>query len=123
LNDKLKSSKPRKQRKVLYEAAWHKRHKMLSALLSKELRDKYARRSLPIRKGDVVRIMRGDHVGEEGKVIKVDYDKYRIVVDGVKRERIDGTTVFLPIHPSKVTLVKLSLDDKIRRKILERKTE
>jgi large subunit ribosomal protein L24 len=37
------------------------------------------------------------------------------------RERVDGTTVFIPIHPSKVMITKLNLEDKWRKQILERK--
>ena len=34
---------------------------------------------------------------------------------------MDGSTVFVPIHPSKVMIIKLNLDDKWRRAILERR--
>ncbi|MEM0050664.1 MAG: 60S ribosomal protein L26, partial [Candidatus Bathyarchaeia archaeon] len=36
-------------------------------------------------------------------------------------QKVDGTTVPVPIHPSNVEIIKLNLDDKIRREILERK--
>lgn len=116
-----RSSKPRKQRKFLYTAPLHLRRKMMSATLSHELREKYKRRSFPVRTGDVVRIMRGDFKGHEGKVVRVDYKKYRIYVEGVTRRRSDGTEVHIPIHPSKVMIVKLNLDDPWRREALERK--
>jgi len=93
----------------------------MSAPLSPELRDEHKVRSMPVRVGDVVRIMRGDYKGVEGKVIRVDTKKYRIFVEGATREKVDGTTVNVPIHPSKVMIVKLDLSDKWRKKILERK--
>jgi large subunit ribosomal protein L24 len=97
------------------------RYKHFAALLSPELRKSYGSRSLPVRSGDTVRVMRGDHKGFEGKVARVDKGKFRIYVEGLTREKVDGSTVFVPIHPSKVMITKLNLDDKWRKKILERK--
>jgi len=71
--------------------------------------------------GDTVRIMRGDRKGIEGKVSKVDRKSYRISVEGVTREKVDGTAIPVLIHPSKVMIVNLNLDDKWRREILNRK--
>jgi ribosomal protein L24 len=65
--------------------------------------------------------MRGDRKGIEGKVSKVDRKRYRISVEGVTREKVDGTAIPVLIHPSKVMLINLNLDDKWRRKILDRK--
>ena len=113
--------KPSKQRKRLYNAPLHIRYKMFSAPLSPELKEKYGIKSLPIRTGDTVRIMRGNFKGFEGKVREVDRKKYRIFVEGVTREKVDGTTLFMGIHPSKVMIVDLNLDDKWRREILEKK--
>jgi len=95
----------------------------MSAPLSRELRKQYGIRSLPVRTGDTVLIMRGDFKGHEGRVVKVDLKKLRIYVEGVTRKRSDGTTVYIPIHPSKVMITKLDLSDKERRKVIERKRE
>ncbi len=117
-----KSHKPNKQRKFLANAPLHVRAKIMSAHLSPELREKYGRRSLPIRKGDRVRIMRGEHRGFEGEVIGVNRERYRIAIKGLTRKKADGTEVPIPIHPSKVMIVKLNLDDKKRVAMLERKS-
>jgi len=74
-----------------------------------------------VRTIDTVKITRGDRKGFEGKVSRVDRKKYRIFVEGVTREKVDGTTTLIPIHPSKVMITRLNLDDKWRRKMLERK--
>lgn len=115
------STKPSKQRKRLYNAPYHMRGKIMSAHLSEDLSGTYGVRSLPIRAGDVVRIMRGDYKGVEGKVIRVNRKKYRIYIEGVTRQKVDGTTILVPIHPSKVEIIKLNLDDKFRKEILERR--
>ncbi len=106
---------------MLFQAPDHIRYKHFAALLAPELRKSYGTRSLPVRSGDTVRVMRGDHKGFEGKVARVDRKKFRIHVEGLTREKVDGSTVFVPIHPSKVMITKLNLDDKWRKKILERR--
>lgn len=116
-----KSAKPRKQRKFLYTAPLHLRRKFLSTHLSKELREKYKRRALPLRKGDEVQVMRGKFKGKTGKVARVNYKKYRVYVEGITRKRTVGTEAQVSLHPSKLKIINLNLDDKMRQKILERK--
>lgn len=118
---KLKTKQPRKQRKFLYTAPLHLRQKIMSATLSTELRQKYGFRAIPIRKGDKVRIMRGDFRGHEGKVVEVDLKRYRIYVEGVTVKKVNGTEVFYPVHPSNVMITELNLDDERRKEIIERR--
>ena len=115
------SRQPRKQRRAYYNAPLHKRQKLMSAPLSRELREKYGVRNLPVRKGDKVRILRGDFRGHEGEVVEVDLKSYRIYIDGVTIKKADGTPVFRPIHPSNVLIVSLKLDDEWRKRIIERR--
>ena len=117
------SSKPRKQRRYLYNAPLHHRGKIMSAHLSPELREKYGRRSFPVRVGDKVRVMRGDHREIVGEVIGVDRERYRIFIKGLVRKRADGTEIPIPIHPSKVMIVDLTLKDKRREEALMRGEE
>lgn len=118
----MKSRQPRKQRKMLYQALLHRRYKMFAAPLSPELKAKFGFNAIPVRRGDTVRIMRGDHKGLEGKVINVDRKKFRISIEGVTREKVDGTTIPVLIHPSKVMIINLDRSDKWRREIIERKS-
>ncbi len=115
------SHKPGKQRKAFFNAPLHVRHKFMSALLSRELREKYGIRNLPVRKGDVVRVMRGKWAGHEGKVVRVDLKRVRIFVEGVQFKKPDGTPVYYPLHPSKVMIIKLDLSDPMRRRVIERR--
>ncbi len=116
----MKSKQPRKQRRWLYKTSkLHERHKLLHATLSEELRKKYGKRSIRVRKGDKVKIMRGEFAGYEGKVLEVDMKKIRIKVDGATITKVDGTEVAVPIHPSNVMITSLEMDD-VRKKILER---
>lgn len=115
-----KSKKPRKQRKFLYNAPLHIRRKMISAHLSKELREKYKRRSLPLRKGDEVKVMRGEFKGTIGKIVRIDTKEYKVYIDTVKKKRSIGTEYLVPIHPSNLLITNLNLEDKYRIKMLER---
>jgi large subunit ribosomal protein L24 len=112
---------PRKQRKRLYNAPAHLRHKLMAAPLAPELISSKGVKTLPVRKGDTVRIVRGDHAGFEGKVNRVDLKEYRIFLEGLTREKVDGTNIFLSVHPSKVVIKNLKLDDKWRKAIVEYK--
>src|SRR4030042_3342592 len=112
---------PGKQRKRMFNAPAHIRHKLMAAPLSPELLAQRGIKTLPVRKGDTVRIMRGDHKGFEGKISRVDLKKYRIYLEGLTREKVDGTTIFVALHPSKVMIRNLNLDDKKRKAVLERK--
>ena len=106
---------------MLFNAPAHIRHKLMSAPLSNELAASRGAKTLPVRKGDTVRIQRGDNKGFEGKISRVDLKAYRIYLEGLTREKVDGTNIFLPIHPSKVEIRTLNLDDKRRKETLERK--
>ncbi len=117
----IRSIQPRKQRKYIYYAPLHIRRKLMSAPLSKELRKKYKIRNIPVRKGDVVRIVRGKFYDVVGKVVDVDYERYRIFVEEAEIVKKDGTRVKYPIHPSKVEIVELDLSDPERKKVIERR--
>uniref|UniRef100_A0A8C7BY23 Ribosomal protein L26 like 1 n=1 Tax=Neovison vison TaxID=452646 RepID=A0A8C7BY23_NEOVI len=88
---------------------------------SRDLRQKYNVRSMPIRKDDDVQV--GHYKGQQiGKVVQVYRKKYVIYIEQVQREKANGTTVHVGIHPSKVVITRLKLD-KDWKKILERKAK
>ena len=115
------SAKARKQRKFLYTAPLHLKRKILASHLSKELREKFKRRALPLKKGDEIQVMRGKFKGKTGKIARVNYKKYRVYIEGITRKRTVGTEAQVGLHPSKLKIVNLNLDDKRRQKVLERK--
>ena len=110
------SIQPRKQRKARYNAPAHARGKYLSASLSKELRDKVGTRTLPIRSGDKVRVLRGDFKGHEGEVLTVDYGSYKVTIEEVTLSKPDGTATFLPVDPSNLVIIDADLKDDRRIK-------
>merc|ERR1711988_1749507 len=114
------SSSRRKSRKAHFTAPSSVRRKIMSAHLNKDLSQKYHVKSMPIRKDDEVIVVRGSNRGREGKVIQVYRKKYVIHIERVTREKSNGSTVNVGIHPSNVMITKLKLD-KDRRAILDRK--
>ena len=86
----MSSKQPRKQRKALYTAPLHKKQKFVSAKLSDELQEEFGKRSLTVRKGDVVRLLRGDNTGHEGKVEGVELKSGLLKVEGVTVANYQG---------------------------------
>jgi len=115
-----KSIQPRKQRKWRDMAPLHKRRSFIKSHLSKKLQEKYGRRSVPVRKGDVVRIMRGQFKGVDGEVLTVDLKKCSVYVEGVTIKKTDGTDTARAVAPSNMMITDLTLDDKKRIAMLER---
>ena len=79
-------------------------------------------RSIPVRKDDEVKIVRGAFKGREGKVQKVYRKKFIIQIERVTREKANGVPIPVGIDASKVEITKLKLDND-RKAILERKAK
>merc|ERR1711977_521563 len=117
------TSSARKQRKRQFTAPSHIRRKLMSAPLSKDLRAKYGVRSMPIRKDDEVQVLRGHYKGQQvGKVVQCYRKKFVVYIERIQREKANGATVYVGIHPSKVSIVKLKMD-KDRKLIIDRRAK
>jgi len=117
------SGKPSKQRKRHFNAPLHKKHSLVSSHLATSLRNKVDARSLPLRKGDKVRVMRGDFKHHEGEITKVDLKAIKVYVDGAVVEKADGTKIEYPIHPSNLEIIDVDRKDEMRDKAIGRKGE
>ncbi len=116
----MKSIQPRKSRKMIYNAPIHKKRKWLASHLSENLLLKYDKRSIPVVKGDTVKVMRGSFKGHEDKVSSVNVKKQTVVVEGITTIKADGTKIAKPMHASNLLITKLNLTDKWRRGGLEK---
>ncbi|GAA5868209.1 hypothetical protein JCM3774_000601 [Rhodotorula dairenensis] len=112
----------RKAHKAHFTAPSSVRRVIMSAPLSKELRAEHGTRSIPIRKDDEVKIVRGTYKGREGRVTVCQRKNFRIFVDGVSRDKGNGATVPIGVNASNVVITKLKLD-KDRKNILGRKSK
>ena len=107
----------------IYRAVNSVRNKQIGAALSKQLRQKYQRRSIRVVKGDTVKILRGEYKGIDGKVTKISLEKNSIAVEGVQREKLKGGKIDLYIHSSNTVITSLNTEDNWRTKKLERKAK
>ncbi|MEM2923022.1 MAG: 50S ribosomal protein L24 [Candidatus Nitrosocaldus sp.] len=114
----MKASLARKQ---IYSSPLHRKSKQVCSPLSEELRRQYGRRSIRVRKGDTVKVLRGEYKGVEGKVQRVHVKDCRLEIEGLQREKVKGDKVPVLIHASKVMIIALDMEDKLRDAILRRK--
>ena len=91
----------------------------MAANLSKELRKKYKKRSMGLRKGDRVKVMRGQFKKHTGKIERINLKRAKIFVEGVSITKKDGSKALYPLHPSNLQIMELNIEDKFRREKLE----
>ncbi len=108
------STNPSKQRNYRENAPLHVKDKLVSANLDPELREELGTRSIPVRVGDRVKVMRGDESGEEGIVNGIDRRKERVFVNGIDNEKQDGSTREKALKPSNLQVTALNIDDERR---------
>ena len=114
---RISPKSPRKQRRFVRNSGQHAHRSMLRCRLDDPLREEYGLRSLNVKKGDLVRIMRGQFRDTEGKILGVDYSAIRVFVDGASTTKADGKEARVPLHPSSLMLVKLELNDERKKRI------
>lgn len=113
------SKKPSKQRKYVANAPLHIKGNFLNSHLSKDLREKYATRSIRVKKDDKVKLMRGTHKGKTGKVERVSVKDSKVYITGIESIKLDGSKTQYPIKPSNLMIIELNLNDKKRKAKLE----
>ncbi len=130
----MKSKQPRKQRLARYNAPLHRRRVEMSAPVDNALRLKqeannvFYPRSMPVRVGDRVIIVRGEGRVKSGerkghKIAKIDRRKRKIYLENHTYFKSDGTELQRPIDPSNVVIINPDWTDLKRRKILDRINE
>jgi ribosomal protein uL24 len=115
---RLSPHSPRRQRKALYTASTYRRRRRMSVPLSRELRARFHRRSIPLRKGDTVRVLAGSYVGREERVAKVVRRDYAVVLDNVTLKTGEDKLKPLPIRTGNLVITRLNLSDAWRRRAL-----
>jgi len=108
------SKRPGKQRKYKARMPMHLRRRLLSANLSKELRKKYGKRSIPLRKGDVVKVMRGKFSKKTGKILAVDARRLKVEIENLQIKKQDGSKANVRFIPSILQITELNAEDKKR---------
>lgn len=110
----ISSVQPRKQRKYKHNAPLHIAGKFLSVNLSKELRQKHNKRSIRVKKGDKIKVMRGQYGKQTGVVERVSVKYTKVYVTGIDQIKKDGTKRLIPLVASNLQIVQLNTTDKKR---------
>ena len=110
------STQTRKQRKYRFNAPTHIASRFLNVNLSKELRKKYEIRSIRVRKGDRVKVLRGDNKKQTGKVERVDPKNSKVFIEKIEQTKKDGSKALKPLSPSNLQITDLDTSDKRRFK-------
>ncbi len=108
------SKQPRKQRKYIANAPLHLKKKFISVNLSRELRKKYGKRNVPVKKGDKVKVMKGKFRGRTGKVTVVELKNSKVRIEGIQVKKQDGSKVDVKLQPSNLQIIELNLEDRKR---------
>lgn len=115
------SVKPGKQRSYAMRAPLHVKRQFMAAHLSEELRKKHGTRSITVRVGDKVTVMRGQYAKKSGKIERVDVTASKVYITGVEHAKKDGSKSMYPIHPSNIMITELESGDKRRFQKTEKK--
>ena len=126
----MSSKQPRKQRLARYTAPYHRRHREMAAPIDRGLRERQMGRgfmyprSMAVRKGDRVMIVRGEGKSKSAtRIAKVDRKARKIYVEGFTYFKSDGTELQRPIDASNVVIINPDWSDMKRRKLLTRVNE
>lgn len=119
------SKQPRKQRKYLAKAPLHLRNKLVSVNLTKELRKKYGKRNIPLRKGDKVKVTKGKFKGKQEKVMRINRKNLKVYLENIQVKKQDGSKANIPLRTANLQIIELNLEDKKRMisKKEDKKTE
>ena len=114
--------KPTKMRnKMIYQATFQTKNKQIASPLSKQLSERYRKKSARILKGDTVKILRGEFKGVDGKISQVSIKNNGVAVEGTKKEKTKGEKFDVYTHASNVLITSLNTSDKWRITKLEKK--
>ena len=104
------STQPRKQKKYVAHAPLHVKTKLIAAHLSKELRKQHGTRAMSLRKGDKVKIYRGQFKGKTGKVERIALKSMKVYASGIEMTKRDGSKALYPLHASNLEIQELAED-------------
>jgi large subunit ribosomal protein L24 len=107
--------------KTIYQATNFVKSKLLCSHLSKDLQQKFNKRSVRVTEGDTVRVLRGEFKGVSGKITRVSTEKNGAAVEGIKKEKLKGGNLDVFIHTSNLLVTELNTEDKWRAGKIEGK--
>jgi len=123
----IKSKKPTKQRNAQQRAKYHQIHKLFTIPLDKSMQEEWGIKRIPLRKDDVVKVVKGEFEGIQGKVLSIDKKTMTVTIEECTFEKKNGQTGYQKIHVSKLLLMKFADKkgkiDSWRLKVIQRKSK
>ena len=120
---KTQSKQPKKQRKALFTYQNHQRSKLLSTRVADFVREEYGIRTLPLRVGDGVKVVKGEFKNFEGEVLEITKNQ-RAKIKEATFDKADGTQFHPAIHISNLVITKFAKEKKMdpwRASMIDRK--
>jgi len=114
---------PRRQRRALYTASTAERRRRMTVPLSRELKKRFRRRNVPVRKGDTVRVLAGSFAGREERVARVSRRDFSVTLDNVTLKTAEEKLKPLGLRTSHLVITRLNLADPWRRRSLRLREE
>jgi len=114
---------PRRQRRALYTSTTAERRRRMTVPLSRDLRRRFRKRHVPVRKGDTVRVLSGSYAGREERVAKVSRRDFSVTLDNVTLKTAEEKLKPLALRTSHLVITRLNLADPWRRRSLALRDE
>ncbi len=108
------SKKPNKSRKEQYTLPKHKASKSVKGHLNEKLRKEISKRSISLRKGDTVKIVRGEFVGKEAKITQINRSGRKLYLEKIVKKKSNGQEWQVPIDASKIIVIDVEKTDRKR---------
>jgi large subunit ribosomal protein L24 len=119
----MMSKKPNKSRKEMYDMPMHKAAKQVAAHLDEKLQKELGRRSITLRKGDTVKVLRGSFNGKEGKITSVDRGARKIFIEKLIIKKSNGKEIPVKVDASNVLVIDIDRTDRKRTAKKEKSKE
>lgn len=122
---RIKSNKPNKQHVALTELHNHQVSRLFTVPLDEALQEQWGIQRLPLRKDDFVRVISGEFIGIEGKILNVDKKARKVTIEECTLQKKDGKNYYVPISVANIILTKFAMKknkiDPWREKVINRK--
>jgi ribosomal protein uL24 len=105
-NTNISRSRKKNRKRFFTSSSCQKRKAMVSPV-SKEIRLKYQRKSVPLRKDFEVLIKKGLFKGKSGKIVQCQRKTNKVFVDNLVRNKTNKTSSFVPVSPSNLVVISV----------------
>jgi len=110
----MMSKKPNKSRKEMYNMPMHKAAKQVAGHLDEKLQKELGKRSITLRKGDTVKVLRGSFNGKEGKITAVERKARKILIEKLIIKKSNGKEIPVKVDASNVLVIDIDRTDRKR---------